>query len=103
MAKRIFSEAERTEHERMPWHIVYILQLSDGHLYTGYTSNLDQRFCQHENGEVTSTKGKRPVKLIYFEACMSKQDALAREKYLKSTVGKQRLRKRLKHWLHKSL
>ena len=81
------------------FHIVTILRLADGSLYTGYTAKLEQRVRQHENGEVVSTRGKRPVKLIYFEACLLKKDALAREKYLKSTYGKQRLRKRLKHWL----
>mgnify|MGYP001576435036 CR=1 len=83
------------------FHLVYILQLSDNSLYTGYTANLEQRLRQHQLGEVASTKGKLPVTLIYFEACVSKKDALAREKYLKSTYGKQRLRKRLKHWLLK--
>ena len=101
MAKRIFSEVKRTEHERMPWHFVYILQLSNGSFYTGYTGNLEQRIKQHELGEVASTKSKRPIELIYFEACLFKRDALAREKYLKSTYGKQRLRKRLKHWFLK--
>ena len=81
------------------FHIVYILQLADGSLYTGYTNKFEQRLRQHERGEVTSTRGKRPVKLIYFEACLSKRDAMAREKYLKSTYGKQRLRNRLKNWM----
>lgn len=99
MAKRIFSEVKRAEHERMPWHIIYILKLSDGSLYTGYTSKFELRVRQHEKGEVVSTRNKRPVWLIYFEACLSKKDALAREKYLKSTYGKQRLRKRLRNWM----
>lgn len=85
------------------FHVVYILQLSDRAFYTGYTASFEQRIRQHESGEVVSTRGRRPVKLVYFEACLSKKDALAREKYLKSSYGKQRLRKRLKYWLSQNL
>lgn len=75
---------------------IYILKSKkDNKLYTGYTSNLEKRIKQHRNGEVSSTKQRRPLDLIYYEAYKSEKDAKAREKYLKTTQGKQRLKKQL--------
>ena len=81
------------------FYYTYVLQsLKDGKKYTGYTSNLPLRLEQHNLGKVVSTKHRRPFKLIYFEACISQQDAINREKYLKSFYGKQFLGKRLKSY-----
>lgn len=66
------------------YYWVYVLRsLKDGNKYTGYTKNLTSRFEAHQNGQVESTKNRRPFELIYFEACLSQNDALKREKYLK--------------------
>lgn len=81
------------------FYYVYILQSEkDGNKYTGYTSNLPLRFEAHQKGQVESTKHRRPLKLIYFEACLSQKDALKREKYLKTHYGKMYLGKRLKSY-----
>jgi len=64
--------------------------------YTGYTKNLKKRFKEHNDGKVFSTKNRRPLKIIYYEVCHNKEDAKAREKYLKSGMGKRYLRNRLK-------
>ena len=56
-------------------------------------------FLDHNKGRVMSTKSRIPLKLIYFEACLKMYDALAREKYLKSGMGKRYLRNRLKRYL----
>lgn len=62
----------------------YILHSKkDGKLYTGSTKNLRSRFEQHAKGEVTSTKYRRPLELIYYEACVKEDDARRREKVLK--------------------
>jgi len=77
----------------------YILQsLKDKKLYTGYTQNLKLRFELHSKGKVESTKNRRPLKLIYYEACLNQQDATHREKYLKTHYGKMFLRNRLKSY-----
>ena len=67
--------------------------------YTGSTGNLRKRIEEHSNGGVPSTKSRRPLRLIYYEACLNKYDALRREKYLKTGKGKQYLRNRLKQSL----
>ena len=69
-------------------------------MYTGYTSDLKMRLEQHNSGKVISTQYRRPFKIIYYEACLSKGDALHREKYLKTTYGKRYLKSRLKNYFH---
>ena len=65
-------------------YYVYILNCFDKKIYTGFTSNLRQRYQQHCDGKVQSTKNRRPLKLVYYQAFLSKTDALKEEKYLKS-------------------
>jgi len=77
------------------YYYVYVLQsLKDDKKYTG----LPSRFEAHQNGEVPSTKDRKPFKLIYFEACLNQQDATKREKYLKTHYGKLFLGNRLKSY-----
>ena len=62
-------------------HYVYVLKSDkDSKRYTGYTKNLKLRFKQHQSGLVNSTRDRRPLRLIYFEGCVSQQDATHREK-----------------------
>jgi len=78
----------------------YILQSAvDGNFYTGYTKDLKLRFEQHRNGQVESTRDRRPLKLIYYEACLKQEDALKREHYFKTYNGKRFLHNRLKSYL----
>ncbi|MCK8604488.1 GIY-YIG nuclease family protein [Desulfoferrobacter suflitae] len=81
-------------------HYTYVLQSGkDGKFYVGYTKNLKLRFEQHTKGLVASTKDRRPLKLVYYEACVEQADATKREKYLKTHYGKLYLHKRLKSYL----
>ncbi len=79
---------------------VYVLRSTkDGKWYTGCTENLRKRFSEHKVGKVLSTKGRGPFVLIYYEASLNAEDAFAREKYLKSGMGKRYLKNRLKRFL----
>ena len=81
-------------------YYTYVLQsLKDSRFYTGYTKNLKLRFEQHQNGHIDSTRERRPLKLLYYEACLHQQDATHREKYLKTTYGKRFIKNRLKSYL----
>ena len=81
-------------------YYTYVLHSElDGNFYIGYTKDLKLRFKHHNNGKVESTKDRRPLKLIYYEACLSQADALHREKYLKTYNGRRFLHKRLKSYL----
>lgn len=78
-------------------YYVYILQSKKtNNWYTGATSDLQKRFQQHNAGGSKATKKDKPWKLIYYEACHNKHDMRAREKYLKSGMGKRFVRNRLK-------
>ena len=67
-------------------HYVYVLvSLKDSQFYTGYTADLRQRLQQHASGTVGTTRDRRPLELLYYEACLNQADALHREKYLKTT------------------
>jgi len=59
--------------------------LNNGKIYKGVTNDLKRRVSEHNLGKVTSTKYKRPLKLIHYEAYLLKDDAERREKYLKTT------------------
>ena len=81
------------------YYIYVLLSEKDGKFYTGYTKDLKQRFEEHKKGNINSTKNRRAFKLIYFEGCLSQQDATHREKYLKTFHGKMFLHNRLKSYL----
>ena len=82
------------------FHYVYVLlSKKDNKFYTGYSENLKIRLEQHKSGYNLSTKDRRPLILVYYEACRSKKDAQHRERYLKTYYGKQFLYKRIKSYL----
>ena len=83
----------------MKFFYVYLLRSQqDGEWYTGFSKDVILRLDDHNSGKVISTKDRRPFDLIYFEACINLKDAIAREKYLKSGMGKKYLKNRLKHY-----
>jgi len=81
-------------------HYVYILKsLKDGNLYKGSTSDLKKRVIRHNMGQVQSTKNRRPLKLIYYEECEEKSEALKRERFIKTIEGGVSIRKQLEEKL----
>ena len=67
---------------------VYILKSRiDKKLYIGYTANLKRRVVEHNEGLSRSTKPRRPLDLIYYEAYASQADAEQREFRLKNSAG----------------
>ena len=81
---------------RPEWFYTYVLvSQKDLKFYTGATENLNKRLEQHNAGLVRSTSHRLPVRLIYFEACLDKDDAYRRERYLKTGMGKRFLKNRL--------
>jgi len=82
------------------YYTYVLLSQKEKNLYHGFTKNLKLRIEQHNKGEVQSTKYRRPLELIYFEACLNKHDALRREKYFKTYYGRLFLKKRLKEYFN---
>lgn len=68
---------------------VYILFSEKDHLlYTGYTTNIERRLQEHNDGKTKSTSWRRPLKLVFCEFYLFEADARKREMYLKTTAGK---------------
>jgi len=79
----------------MAFH-VYILRCADATFYTGYAKDVASRLALHngdKKGGARYTSGRRPVRLIYTEACESKSAAMQREYAIKqlSRIEKQHL------------
>ena len=82
------------------YHYVYVLESEkDGEFYVGYTMDVQKRVQEHNDGQVRSTKWRLPMKLIYWEGCINRQDATRREKYLKTAWGKRFIKERMSHYL----
>ncbi len=65
-------------------YFVYILVCNDSSYYTGYTSNLEKRINQHNNGTGSKyTKTRTPVRLVYYEEFSDKSLAMKRERQIK--------------------
>jgi putative endonuclease len=81
----------------LKFYYTYVLISSlDKKLYVGWTDDLKNRIHNHDDGNVESTKNRRPLKLIYYEACLFKTNVIKREKSLKTGFGRSYLKKRLK-------
>lgn len=65
-------------------HHVYIVECSDGTYYTGYTTDVERRIEEHNDGVGAKyTRGRRPVELVHTEAFDTRSDALRREHRIK--------------------
>lgn len=77
------------------YYTYVLLSLKDNEIYVGYTEDLSQRIKMHNSGQVTATKFRMPLKLIYFEACLNKEKAIKREKTLKTGFGRKYIKNRV--------
>jgi len=67
---------------------VYILKsFKDNNYYVGISKNPNKRLKLHNNGQVFSTRYRRPLNIIYTEKQPDLLSAKTREKYLKSYKG----------------
>ncbi len=68
-------------------YLVYILECSDGTLYTGITNDINRRVEQHNGkrpGGAQYTRTRSPVRVVYTEECKGRSDALKREHTIKN-------------------
>lgn len=82
-------------------YYVYILESSKrkNWFYKGSTSDLKRRTAEHNSGKNFSTAPFAPYKLIYYEAYLLKEDAEARERYMKTSMGMRVMKKQLANYL----
>ncbi|GBD91310.1 GIY-YIG nuclease superfamily protein [bacterium BMS3Abin04] len=78
----------------MKKYFVYVIKSIEGYHYTGMTEDLEHRIKQH-NDKSLSFWTKRGVnwEIVYYETFSDKSEALKREKWLKTGVGREFLKK----------
>ncbi len=74
-------------------HCIYVLKCADGSFYKGQTNDFPKRLVEHKRGEVSWTSKNLPIKPIHWESFKSREEAVRREKYLKSGKGREWLKK----------
>ena len=72
-------------------HYFYVLECADGSYYAGYTNNIEKRIHTHNEGKGAKyTKGRGPVKLVYYEEYEEKTTAMRREWEMKQLTRAQK-------------
>ena len=65
-------------------HYVYVLECADGTYYTGYTTDVERRVAEHNDGTGAKyTRGRRPVELVHVESFDTQSAAMQREYAIK--------------------
>jgi putative endonuclease len=85
-------------------YYTYLLECQDDKSwYVGYTADLKKRIVEHNGGYgARTTSMKNNWKLIYYEAYIERQDAVGRERFLKSGSGRKYLYKQLANYIKTS-
>ncbi|BDQ01520.1 GIY-YIG nuclease family protein [Ignavibacterium sp.] len=76
--------------------MIYVYALKSkirNYIYVGMTSDINDRMRRHNSGYEKTTRSYRPFELIYLEEFENRQEARIKEKYLKSGVGKEFLKR----------
>jgi len=76
------------------YYVYLIKSKTDGKIYAGFTTNIDNRMEQHNSGNSGYTKGKGIWELVWYSSFETRDKALAFEKYIKSGSGYAFARKR---------
>ncbi len=78
-------------------YYVYVLQsVRTGRRYTGSAVDVDNRLERHNGGRSKATKSGRPWRLVHTESFDTRAEAIRRERYLKTGVGRDELEKTLR-------
>ncbi|MFC2160265.1 GIY-YIG nuclease family protein [Acidobacteriota bacterium] len=89
------------DQERM-FYTYVLMSTKNNRLYLGFTQDLKTRMELHRSGFMIKEKNNGSLKLIYLEACLNKKDAVRRDKFLNSFLGKKYLKIRLKKFFMSS-
>lgn len=75
-------------------YFVYILECSDGTLYTGIAKDVNKRLLEHNTSDKGAkyTKARRPVALMYTEEQEDRSCASKREYSIKKLTRKEKIR-----------
>jgi putative endonuclease len=85
----------------LPYCVYILFSQKDFVLYIGFSTNIEARVKKHNSGGNISTANRSPLELIFCEYYLYKEDALLREKYFKTTMGKKAIKLMLNTTLEK--
>ncbi|MFA5021782.1 MAG: GIY-YIG nuclease family protein [Patescibacteria group bacterium] len=73
----------------MSYYVYFLKSIKNNKIYTGYTK-IDPilRIKQHNQGTDKWTKENGPFLLLYYEKYCCKKDAILREKFYKTGIGR---------------
>ncbi len=72
----------------------YVLKsINHEFFYKGHCENPEERLMQHNSGMTQSIRPYIPFELIYKEAFATREEAIARERYFKTSAGRRFLKK----------
>ena len=70
-------------------YYAYVIKSIDhDYLYKGHCENLEKRLSQHNAGLTKSIKPYLPFKIVYFEEFQTREEAIRRELYFKTSAGR---------------
>ena len=89
---RMNMETTKYNFKYKPWYL-YVVQCSDGTLYTGVTTDIDRRIDEHNTSSrgAKYTKARRPVKLVYKRRYANRSEAQSAEYQFKKLLRGQKL------------
>ena len=76
-------------------YTVYVLQDEEGHFYKGMTNDLVRRLAEHRRGKTRTTRRMPNVRVVYTEQFQMREEAMRRERYLKTAAGRRFLWRKL--------
>ncbi len=77
-------------------YYTYVIECEDGSLYIGQTSDLIGRWEQHISGQGANwTKNHKPVKIVHYETFPLREEAIKREKELKTGFGRKWVKRQI--------
>ena len=77
-------------------YFAYIIRsINHDYFYKGHCKDLQKRLAQHNSGMTVSIRPYIPFEIVYFEEFETEAEAVKREKYFKTSRGREFLRKTL--------
>jgi putative endonuclease len=81
----------------MPYYSYVLKSLKNGNLYKGSTDNIEKRIVKHNAGKIKYSSKHLPWKIVLCEEFNSRSEAMKREKWYKTGVGREWIDKQLKN------
>lgn len=76
------------------FYVYFLKNFKNDDLYVGSTESPEDRLKYHNSGKVKSTKFYRPWRLVGYETCNTRSEAVKMEKFFKTGQQKEILKKK---------